>query len=217
MRLVTGLRLATCGALILTASATLAEATSEGTVEPTATAAPEAFSLPEAPFGLKWLASKQEAGETGISLKNPMATEFGDSYVVSELPKQFADLDYAVLSFGYDDHLVRIIAVGEGCGNDDDGSRIKVRYKELDELLRKKYGTGRPQVHIDKDYDGNRFGMGLGNKKNWMYTEFFPRDLRVELSALVDGWRRRWRIIFEYLPGMERLQEQRRRAEEQAL
>jgi hypothetical protein len=215
-QIATNVMVATCAASILAAAA-LAQPTPESTVEPAATMTPETTSLPEAPFGLRWLASRREIAEMGISLKNPMATEFGESYPVAELPKELVDLEYTVLSFGYDDHLIRITAVGEGFQNDDDGSRIKARYQELEELLQRKYGAGRPQVHTEKDFDGKRFAMGLGNKKNWMYTEFFPRDMRIELSALVDGWRTRWRIIFEYLPGMERLQHQRKRAEDQAL
>jgi hypothetical protein len=218
VRLVRSLMVATYGALILGIPGVLAEATPERTVEPTVMGTPEAASPPEAPFGLKWLASKQEIAQMGISLKDPMATEFGDSYVVGELPKDMADLEYAVLSFGDDDQLIRITAIGVGFPDDHDGSRIKARYNELEQLLQKKYGTGRSQIHIEKDYDGDRFELGLRAKKNWMYTEFFPRDMRIELSAFVQmGGQTQWRIIFEYVPGMERLRHQRKQAEEHAL
>lgn len=198
-------------------SAMRAESVPERSVEPTVTP-PDTASSAEAPFGLRWLAPKQQVEEMGIVFKDPMpTTEFGSSYVVSKLPKELADLEYAVLSFGYDDHLVRITAIGEGFQDDSDGSRIKARYKELEELLQSKYGPGRSQVHIDKEYDGNKFQIGLHNKANWMYTEFFPHDLRIELSAFEQYPRTRWRIIFEYLPGMERLPQQRKRVEDQAL
>jgi len=204
-------------AVFFLAPAVCADVTPDTTPEPPATAAPQAVALPEAPFGLKWLASRQDVADMGMSLKTPMATDFGDSYVVSHLPKELPDLHYAVLSFGYNDELIRITAIGTGFENDEDGNRIKARYNELDQALQKKYGAGKPQVHIDKEYDGNKFEQGLRYKKNWMYTEFFPPDLHIELSVFDDIPRTRWRIIFEYVPGMARLKHERKQAEDQAL
>jgi hypothetical protein len=220
MRPVRFLIAATCIAGAFGASRILADAPSEATAPPATTAAPEGTvtALPEAPFGLQWLESKQDLAEMGISLKTPIAaTDFGESYVVSRLPKELPDFEYAVLSFGYNDRLIRILAVGTGFVHDEDGSRIKPRYEELERSLEKKYGPGKSEVHIDKDYDGNKFELGIRLKKNWMYAEFSPPDLYIQLSALEDIPRMRWRIIFEYIPGMERLKHDRKKAEERAL
>jgi hypothetical protein len=147
-----------------------------------------------------------------------MATTFGESYSVNYLPKDVPDLQYAVLSFGYDDRLIRITAIGGTAENDYDGSRIKIRYDELRQVLEEKYGSGKKNLSVDKDFDGNNFALGLKNRKNRMYTVFSPGDLRIELSVFSeDAARTRWRIIFEYLPGMVNLEQHRKQVEEEAL
>jgi hypothetical protein len=174
--------------------------------------------LPEAPFGLAWLMSKAEVSHLGLALHNRMSTMFGETYSVSQLPKDMPDLQYAVLSFGYDDRLIRITAIGGASGNDYDGARIKVRYGELQQILKEKYGEGRKEIHIDKEHEGTNFALGLRRRENRMYTVFTPRDLRIELSVLSeDAARTSWRIIFEYLPGMSNLEQHRKQVEEEAL
>jgi hypothetical protein len=189
-----------------------------GAPTPPATSEPSGnAALAEAPFGLRWMASKQDVTDMGVIFKSPMDTDFGTSYVVSQLPKELPDLHYAVLSFGDDDQLIRIIAIGTGFDRDDDGSRIKARYKELDDLLQKKYGAGKLEQHTEKNCEGDNFMRCLGAKRSWMYTKYSPPDMRVELSAFVESGQTRWRIIFEYTPGMEHLERQRKQVEERAL
>ena len=180
-------------------------------------APPKPSALPEAPFGLRWLASKEAVAAMGSRLNTRISTDFGDSYVVSQLPRDLADLHYAVLSFGHDDQLIRITAIGTGFVSDHDGRRVKARYDELKQLLGKKYGGGESVHHTDKNFDGDRFGLGLLAKKNWMYTQFALTDVRIELSVFAEAGKTHWCIIFEYVPGMDRLQRQRKNTEEEVL
>jgi len=153
----------------------------------------------------------------GSRFNNRITTEFGDSYVITQLPKDLADLHYAVLSFGHDDQLIRITAIGTGFERDHDGSRIKARYGELQQLLEKKYGAGKSDHHTDKNFDGNRFGLGLLAKRNWMSTQFAPTDVRIDLSVFVEAAKTHWCIVFEYLPGMDHLRRERKKTEEGVL
>lgn len=171
---------------------------------------------PEAPFGLEWLAGKDDTANLGTQFKSRITTEFGDSYVAARLPKELPDLHYAVLSFGYDNRLIRITAIGQPIADDGEGHRIKARYEELRQLLAKRYGEGKSEEHTDAGLAGGSYLLGLNGKKNWMYTRFAAADLRVELSIFADSMKSQWRMIFEYLPGMERLQHQRKQTEEEA-
>jgi hypothetical protein len=173
--------------------------------------------MPEAPFGLTWLASKEEVVAAVGGLGKPFASDFGESYTVSRLPKELADQYYTVLSFGDDDRLIRVTAIGRGFGADEDGEKVRARYGEIKTLLEQKYGEGKSQDQIDKDYTGHRWKFGLHRQKNWMYTEFTRPDMRVELSAFEDGFKTNWRIIFEHVPSLEKLYQQRKKLEEDAL
>lgn len=175
-------------------------------------------SLPEAPFGLTWLASRLAVADAGVKLKAPMRSEFGDTFVVGELPKELPDLAYAILCFGDEDQLIRIVAVGGHFENDFDGRRLNARYEELKQLLGKKYGVGQSERHIDKEYEATRFALGLQLRKNWTYSVFSPPDMKVELSAVsLEPQKTGWRIIFEYVPGMKRFELLRKQTEEKAL
>jgi uncharacterized membrane protein (UPF0127 family) len=184
------------------------------TTPPAAEATPTA--MPEAPFGLTWLASKEEVIAVVGSLGKSFLSDFGDSYTVSRLPKELADQYYTVLSFGYDDRLIRVTAIGTGFGADDPGEQIRARYAEIKALLEEKYGAGKSEDQTDKDYTSHRWKLGLRRNRNWMYTEFTPPDMRVELSVFEDGPKTNWRLIFEHLPSIGKLKEQRKKIEEDA-
>jgi hypothetical protein len=176
-----------------------------------------AAEIPEAPFGLRWLASSDDIDKMGVRCGRHFSSPFGESCTVAELPKDVPDLTYAVLFFGYDDRLIRVLAVGGAFPGDHDGKRLTARYRELEQLLEKKYGQGDQNSHTEKGFDGDRFELGLRLKKNWMYTVFEPRDMKIELSAVFDQNATRWRLIFEYGPGMDELERERARMEQEAL
>jgi len=164
------------------------------------------------------LASKQAVAAANIELKSQLSTDFGESYVVSSLPKELADQYYTVLSFGYDDRLIRITAIGRSLPDDIAGSQVQVRYAELQDLLRKKYGPGKAEAHVDSAYEGSRWASGLQAKRNWMHTVFTQGDLKIELSVFSPGApNTQWRIIFEYVPEIQRLERRRQEKEEKAL
>jgi hypothetical protein len=172
---------------------------------------------PEAPFGLSWLSTKQQAADLVGSLDKPFPTQFGESYVVSSLPKGLTDTLYGVLSFGFDDRLVRIMAVGGGFENDHDGSRVKARYEELKKLMEGKYGPGESSSHTEDGFGGGGWALGLHGRKNWMYTVFKTPDVRIELSVFEENSRTNWRMIFEHVPGLMHLEQQRKKSDQEAL
>ena len=180
-------------------------------------AAPTPSPTPEAPFGLTWLAPKDQVAALVGPLEKPFPTEFGESYVVSSLPKDLADLYYAVLSFDADGRLVRITAIGGAVDNDSTGARIRARYDELRKLLENKYVSGKANENTDPAFSGERWQLGLQVKKNWSYTIFEPTDLRIELSLFAEAGRSNWRMIFEHLPSMRRLEQQRKKSDQEAL
>lgn len=171
----------------------------------------------DAAFGLRWFDSKAEVESLGVELRQPVSTPFGDSYSTSYLPRNVPDMNYAVLSFGYNDQLIHITAVGGDFESDQTARQVMTRYKELKDVLSKKYGEGKSESHIEKVFSDSLTALGFANKKNWMYTVFKQPHMRIELSIIsIGGSRMRWRLIFENLDGMAQLKRQRRRSEEAA-
>lgn len=189
----------------------------EGPAQAAATPGGTRRPLPDAPFGLTWLLSRDEVAQLGADLGPVFASEFGDSVVATGLPKEFADLHYSVLSFGYDDRLARVVAVSVAAENDRTAARVTARYRELADILAERYERVKSETHIDKNYDADRMALGFHNKKNSMYTEFRADDLRIELSVFAVGNRTHWRLIFEYTPALNVLEERRKRLDENAL
>lgn len=177
---------------------------------------PQADSF-DAAFGLRWFDSKAEIESLGVDLRQAAATPFGDSYTTSYLPRNVPDMNYAVLSFGYNDQLIHITAVGGEFDHDDTAQQVMVRYKELKDVLSKKYGEGRSESHTEKTYTKTMTAIGFWRKQNWTYTVFAQPHMRIELSVIsLGGAKMRWRLIFENLEGMAQLKRQRRRSEEAA-
>jgi hypothetical protein len=188
---------------------------------PAAPAAPRAANPPEdsidAAFGLRWFDSKAEVESLGVELRAQESTPFGDSYTTGYLPRNVPDMNYAVLSFGYNDQLIHITAVGGDFVNDNEARQAVARYKELKDVLEKKYGAGESDAHTEKVFSGSLTALGFQQKKNWMYTVFKQPHMRIELSVIsIAGARMGWRLIFENLDGMAQMEKQRRRSEEAA-
>ncbi len=172
----------------------------------------------EASFGLTWLMSPRDVADLGIALGNPTASRYGDSYVVHDLPRALPDQAYAVLSFGYDERLIRITAVGGGFVRDRDLSRVRARYAELEALLEKKHGKGERHEKMDEKWSGDRGALGLLAERNSLYSVFHGKGVHIELSIFAESpATTSWRIVLEHLGGMARLEATRRRIEEEAL
>jgi hypothetical protein len=188
------------------------------------TAAPAAPAVPkasdesfDAAFGLRWFDSKSEVESLGVEMRQQESTPFGDSYATGYLPRNVPDMNYAVLSFGYNDQLIHITAVGGDFENDNEARQAMARYKELQDVLAKKYGAGESDSHVEKVFSGSLTALGFQQKKNWMYTVFKQPHMRIELSVIsIAGARTGWRLIFENLDGMAQMEKQRRRSEEAA-
>lgn len=184
---------------------------------PPATAAGVADDSMDAAFGLRWFDSKAEIESLGVELRQPVATPFGDSYSTASLPRNVPDMNYAVLSFGYNDQLIHVTAVGGNFENDHEARQAIARYKELRDVLEKKYGPGESHSHFEKVLSGSLTALGFQQKKNWMYTVFKKPHMRIELSVICERGRQMgWRLIFENLDGMAQMERQRRRSEEAA-
>lgn len=208
-------------ALFLVAPVTAAEETAPATAAPQPSPPAAKPKLPDdsmdAAFGLRWFDSKAEIESLGVELRQPVSTPFGDSYSTAYLPRNVPDMHYAVLSFGYNDQLIHITAVGGDFENDNEARQAIARYKELREVLQKKYGEGESDSHFEKVFSGSLTALGFQQKKNWMYTVFKQSHMRIELSVISEGvGKMRWRLIFENLDGMAQLERQRRRSEEAA-
>lgn len=161
--------------------------------------------------------SRQDVLDLGADLGPVFTSEFGDSVVATGLPKEIPDQHYAVLSFGYDDRLIRVVAVSEGNEHDRTAARVTARYSELAALLAERHQRVKSETHIDENYDADRTALGFHNKKNSMYTELRDDDLRIELSIFAVANRTHWRLIFEYLPAMRDIEDRRKRLDEKAL
>jgi hypothetical protein len=144
-------------------------------------------------------------------------SDFGDSVVATGLPQELPDQHYTVLSFGYDDRLIRVVAVSEGNEQDRTAARVTARYHELATLLSERHHRVKSETHIDENYDADRTALGFHNKKNSMYTEWRDDDLRIELSVFAVANRTHWRLIFEYLPALRDIEKRRKRLDEKAL
>lgn len=196
-----------------------------GAAEPTAISTPAASTptpIPvaqgEASFGLTWLSSSDAVRAQGVALGQPAVSRYGDSFVVAEVPLQLPDQTYTVLSFGYDDQLVRITAAGGAFPNDRDLRRVRARYRELAAVLAKKYGSGREERHDDERLIGDRAAIALTSKKSWQYTVFSLDGVHIELSIFAEsGTKTSWRLVVEHIAGMQKLDAERRRREEEAL
>jgi hypothetical protein len=100
----------------------------------------------EAPFGLVWGMSAEQARAQGIELKSAPSMQFGVGFAATNLPKAIADQEVTYLSFGFDDKLWRIAALSRSFDSDPHGNKVLSRYTELSELLAEKYGKGK-RVH----------------------------------------------------------------------
>jgi len=171
----------------------------------------------DAAFGLRWFDSKSEVESLGVEMRQQETTPFGDSYTTGGLPRNVPDMNYAVLSFGYNDQLIHITAVGGDFENDNEARQAMSRYKELQDVLEKKYGAGESDSHVEKVFSGSLTALGFQQKKNWMYTVYKQPHMRIELSVVsIVGQRMGWRLIFENLDGMAQMEKQRRSSEEAA-
>jgi hypothetical protein len=106
----------------------------------------------------------------------------------------------AIVSFGYDDKLWRIVAISRPFSNDPSGTNVKSRYQELLGVLTEKYG--RPTVvHTlgESIYREPRYFLaGINGGHTSWYANFDTHKLFIQLGIVAeDSSTGRWRTIFE--------------------
>lgn len=154
----------------------------------------------DAPIGLVWGSSSAEVQAKGIELKEVEGTDFGKSYLASKLEKALADQSAALLSFGFNDQLWRVLITSRPFSEDPAGSAAVARYDELASLLSDKYGKG-TQVHRlgESIYaQSGYFVAGIrGGQSRW-FTNFDNSNLFIQLGLTAsDSSTATWRLIYE--------------------
>ncbi|QQO35412.1 hypothetical protein JJC00_07060 [Bradyrhizobium diazoefficiens] len=154
----------------------------------------------DAPIGLVWGSSSAEVQAKGIELKEVEGTDFGKSYLASKLEKALADQSAALLSFGFNDKLWRVLITSRPFSEDPAGSAAVARYDELASLLSDKYGKG-AQVHRlgESIYaQSGYFVAGIrGGQSRW-FTNFDNSSLFIQLGLTAsDSSTATWRLIYE--------------------
>jgi hypothetical protein len=165
-----------------------------------------ALSLPthaadqEAPFGLSWGASTDQIRALAVELEEVPMKDFGATYSATKLPKVVSDVEYVLLSFGYDNQLWRVAALGTKFHNDPSGVSVRARYNELAAVLDEKYGKGRQSHYQDSEMwkAPTEFVMGIKVGRSHWFTNFDSKDVFVQLGVIADGSSEsQWRIITE--------------------
>jgi hypothetical protein len=128
-------------------------------------------------------------------------TTFGKSYVATRLPKGLSDLDTTILSFGYDDALWRVTAIGEENADDKYGNRGEARYDQLATTLAKSYKLEETFEH--RPYDGfyskaENFAYAISQNEAWWYRNFRSPKIDIELSLGSNHEDTYWRIIYSH-------------------
>jgi hypothetical protein len=154
----------------------------------------------DAPIGLVWGSSFSEIQARGIELKEIEGTDFGKSYIASKMEKALADQSAALLSFGFNDKLWRVLITSRPFSDDPAGSAAVARYNELVGLLSEKYGKPN-QVHRlgDSIYGQSAYFLAgiRGGQSKW-FTNFDTSNLFIQLGLTAsDSSTASWRLIYE--------------------
>lgn len=164
---------------------------------------------PPAPFGLKWLGTTDEIRSLGVTLTPMDGGDYGVSFTATGLPKALSDLRTAILSFGYDDHLYRIVAISREFPNDYFGSSARARYDELAASLAKTYTPGEiyEQRPTESYYDEpDKFAYALSESKAFWFRMFSSPEASIELSIGSSHYDTYWRLIYTNTAGQQQFE-----------
>lgn len=174
-----------------------------------------------APFGLTWGMSSAEVKALGVVLTEITGhMQYGRSFTASNLERVPGDVDAVVLTFGFRDRLVRINALGQAEEGDPRGDRLLQRYNELRGLLADRYGAGQEVDWRDPSHwrQHDDYVMALHQGRAQRYTVFQKQTTRVELSLRAPRFgEANYVIIYEFIPGTDELEADRKQAERDAL
>jgi hypothetical protein len=165
-----------------------------------------------APFGLAWGASVEHLKAAGVVLQRRNSDQSGVRFAATSLPKALSDMGEAILSFGGNNRLHKIEAIGEDVTGDPDGRRMKARYAALSRALAGKYGQGVSRHEILEPWTRpNDFLTGIYRGGSHWYTDFTGKNVSIRLQ--IRATRRgisKYVLIFQHKeirPGNERLPE----------
>jgi hypothetical protein len=154
----------------------------------------------DAPIGLTWGSPFSDIQAKGIELKQIDGTDFGKSYIASKMDKALADQSGALLSFGFNDKLWRVLITSRPFNDDPSGYAAIARYDELSSVLSEKYGKAN-QVHKlgDSIYAQSAYFLAgiRGGQSKW-FTNFDTPNVFVQLGLTAsDSSTAGWRLIYE--------------------
>jgi hypothetical protein len=174
----------------------------------------------EAPFGLTWGQSSGQIQAVGVELKSIDRADYGKTFVATRLPRALADQETALLSFGHNDKLWRIVALGRPNENDPTGASVRARYDELRGILEEKYGRAK-SVHRLGDHFYSKpenFVYGISKGESYWYSSFENNGAEIELAIIApDMSKSRWRIIVTQKTLARDFEDSKRAIEKKAL
>jgi len=173
-----------------------------------------------APFGLIWMATSAEVESHGVIMTPLEVATWGKSFAAKNLPKGLSDLETVILSFGYDDTLWRIVAIGNEFENDRYGWNAKSRYEQLADSLGKTYELVETQERpsTDRYYSApEKFAYSLSQNEAWWYSTYKSPSTNIELSLDADYEDTYWRLIYTHTGGEKAFEAGKRDAEIDAL
>ena len=94
-----------------------------------------------APFGLKWLATKDEILELQVKLEPYTVKDSPQSYMATNLPKPVKAMREVLISFGDENALWRISGYGKFLDDDDKATKGLEEYHKFYDMLEEKYGN----------------------------------------------------------------------------
>jgi hypothetical protein len=174
-----------------------------------------------APFGLTWGMSSYEVRKTGVKLASDKGvSDYGTSFIATELSKVLTDTEGVMLFFGYNDKLWRIATFGRPSGPDGAGNEVTSRYLDLAASLSGRYGKGADTDERDTQVykRPDEYIMSLQQGRARRYTEFHTGAVDVELSIrVIDMNTSHYLIFFEYVPGRRDFEKEKKAHEKDAL
>jgi hypothetical protein len=185
-----------------------------------ATLSTNAVAESDAPLGLSWGQSTTDVRNRGVDLADFSKTDFGKTFVATKLERAVSDQDSAVLSFGFNDRLWRIMIVSRKFNNDPHGTAVLARYNELLTVLSEKYGKPK-QVHRlgGSIYSESKYFLAgiRGGESKW-FADFDTSTLSVQLALSADDSSTgRWLLFYSNKPLEREFQSSKRTKEKGSL
>ena len=173
-----------------------------------------------APFGLKWLATKDEILELQVKLEPYTVKDSPQSYMATNLPKPVKAMREVLISFGDENALWRISGYGKFLDDDDKATKGLEEYHKFYDMLEEKYGNAEefytPYVKNVEETTTNEDGstskvikqyfMQIGDEgfkqrlmsgEATLYATFENDHIGVTLALLADGQGQTY-IIIDY-------------------